>query len=151
MDRLDIQICRNKKAIKNAAVMIKMKQILEPGWWLWKKKGDRMRKKLYLKGRQFKWFRRKKENSEIPSRFQVRVTGVLRGMDTILALGDYCVCILLPILSMWWCGMVENKKADSRFIYIFKISLVTDEEEFSEGETRETKDGLEERCGDIHI
>ena len=34
MDRLDIQICRNKKAIKNAAVMIKMKQILEPGWWL---------------------------------------------------------------------------------------------------------------------
>ena len=110
-----------------------------------------MRKKLYLKGRQFKGFRRKKENSEIPSRFQVRVTGVLRGMDTILALGDYCVCILLPILSMWWCGMVENKKADSRFIYIFKISLVTDEDEFSEGETRETKDGLEERCGDIHI
>lgn len=47
--------------------------------------------------------------------------------------------------------MAKNKKADSRFIYIFKISLVTDEDEFSEGETRETKDGLEERCGDIHI
>lgn len=49
---------------------------------------------------------------------------------------------------MW----VENKKADSRFIYIFKIFLVKgDGDEFSEGETRETKDGLEERCGDIHI
>ena len=54
---------------------------------------------------------------------------------------------------MWWCEMwVENKKADSRFIYIFKIFLVKgDGDEFSEGETRETKDGLEERCGDIHI
>lgn len=40
----------------------------------------------------------------------------------ILALGDDCVCIFLPILSMWWCEMwVENKKADSRFIYIFRF------------------------------
>ena len=41
---------------------------------------------------------------------------------------------------MWWCEMwVENKKADSRFIYIFKIFLVKgDGDEFSEGETRET-------------
>ena len=81
------------------------------------------------------------------------MTGVLGGMDMILALGDDCVCIFfLPILSMWWCEIwVENKKADSRFIYIFKIFLVKGDDEFSEGGTRETKDGLEERCGDIHI
>lgn len=116
-----------------------------------KERGQDEKKKLYLKGRQFKWFRRKKENSEIPSRFQVRVTGVLGGMDMILALGDNCVCVLLPILSMWWCEMTENKKADSRFIYFFKISLVKGEDEFSEGETRETKDELRETCGDIHV
>ena len=61
------------------------------------------------------------------------------------------LCVLLPILSMWWCEMTENKKADSRFIYFFKISLVKGEDEFSEGETRETKDGLRETCGDIHV
>ena len=47
--------------------------------------------------------------------------------------------------------MTENKKADSRFIYFFKIFLVKGEDEFSEGETRETKDGLRETCGDIHV
>lgn len=44
-----------------------------------------------------------------------------------------------------------EEKCSSRFIYIFKIALVKEDSEISEGENREIKEEREEKYEDIQI